>query len=326
MRLTYTLATLLASLACSSVRPPTSGIMAPKPAIVSVREQWKPFGIPSLGVRMDFPAPPEVWERTSNSEESGSTHTEGASCTVDGTIFSFFRISRWGRARVPDADVLESWRKGSGGDARSRLFTWEGFSGIEVRGKSKTGGNVLTRAHVVGDGLLVTTVEAAKGQLDASRAERFLSSLAFEVPWSMRAFPNGGFSIAAPQGAIEGPLQNVQVPNVLVSYMFRVGGKDERSYSVLAAETTAEVTAPDAVFDSIIQSLAKSGIEVIWRGPAQSDAGPAHDVLGKAEHERVRVRYVLGNGRYFALIAEAATQEVLLQPEVTRFLDSLSVY
>jgi hypothetical protein len=178
---------------------------------------------------------------------------------------------------------------------------------------------------VVGDGLLVTFVESDKSVIDTKRAERFLSSLSFAVPWTLRAFPDGGFSVIVPSGAVELPL-TVPVPNTLVAKAFRTGGQHDPTYSVIAATIATEVVDPEAAVSTLLDGLTNTGIEVTWHGAAHTNVGFAHDVLGQLKERAIRVRYVFGAGRYFAVVAEATTQKFLLGPEITRFLDSLTIY
>jgi hypothetical protein len=168
-------------------------------------------------------------------------------------------------------------------------------------------------------------VESDQGPIEPKRAERFLSSLSFTVPWTLRAFPEGGFSVSVPSGAVELPLP-IPLPNTLVAKAFRMGGENDPTYSVMAAAITTEVSDPEASISAILDELPRKGVKVIWHGAAHTSVGFAHDVLGQTAGRFMRVRYIFGAGRYFAFVAEATTQKFVLASEVTRFLDSLTIY
>lgn len=289
---------------------------------------WPEYASELVGVRAAFPASPNELAHVDASSGS-EVHVEGLYLDHEGISYVCARAWVPGRDRLADDQQLvraASALARPGAETKSVIVG--AFRGIELEGTTKSGRAVIARAFAVGDGTVYGSATALENAppLDRARAERFVRSCVFEMPWRIHASVEGAFTVTVPAAAILVPPSAMGLDEHTVGNAFVIGGIHEITYLATSTVIDSEVREEfddDGLLDATIAEMRTETSQGHWSDALEMDGASARDLGWLDGGVHYRWRLIVTDTHLIQLGITSKSKEVTRGADAQRFLDSL---
>jgi len=310
-------------LGCAGAKPPAAPADQKS---ASATAGWTRWELPLEGISADFPAKPEQFETSKDSEQGAMTTSTLAASHAD-HIFGVSYTTRQGRDRPSDQDWIEGVRKSSSNVERFEPFELGDFRGI-LMWRNEEGKRTANWYLLVGDGFISAVVSAASNKFDEPAARRFFQSVRFELPWRIYSAPIGRLSVAVPAAAVEVAAADLDYAAEGPSRAFFVGGKHDLAFVIGTVEIDAamEKEKDDDLLARGAAALAAQGANVSWQSPIQFEGARGLDYLAEFNGLHIRGRLLRVDHYMYSLEVRARARAVVTGAHHKRFMESLRWY